>query len=136
MEMKLYVTVALAIIGWWLGHYLSQRKDRKNRKHDIRTDYLRNTYNELSRLRSYSKVWDIKEVGESLIKVLSNIELYGSEEQIVLVKSMADEITKDGRLPSINCLINDLRDDLRKELGLGKIEGDVTMFLLDYSHSV
>ena len=48
---------------------------------------------------------------------------------------MAAEITKDGSLPSINGLINDLRDDLRKELQLGKIEGDVTMFLLDYSHN-
>ena len=85
MEIKLYVTIVLAIIGWWLGHYLSQRKDRKNRKHDIRTDYLRNTYDELNRLRSYSTVWNIEEVGESLIKILSNIELYGSKEQIALV---------------------------------------------------
>jgi hypothetical protein len=135
LDFKTFSTIIVAIFGWWVGHYLSQVKDRKNKKRDIRTEYLKNTYRDLNKLRSYSQTLNIDEVGELLVRILGDIELYGTEAQIDLVRMMANEIPNEGKITSISSLIDNLRDDLRKELLLGKIPGQVSMFLVNASHN-
>ena len=38
--LPLLVTAVLTMSGWFVGHWVSTRKDRSNKKRDLRTNYL------------------------------------------------------------------------------------------------
>jgi hypothetical protein len=60
-----------------------------------------------------------------LEKIVSEIQLFGSSEQIKLAKQLANEVAKFEEF-QLDLLINSLRTDLRKQLELEEVEGNVT----------
>lgn len=68
---------------------------------------------------------DISEEGwTKLESVIANIQLFGSPEQVMLAKELAEFIAKGGEF-EMDALINSLRKGLRKQLGLEAVSGNV-----------
>ncbi|MFO8066166.1 MAG: hypothetical protein R6U11_01155, partial [Bacteroidales bacterium] len=61
---------------------------------------------------------------KKLEKVVSDIQLFGNTEQINLVQNMVNEATQKDTF-ELDPLINELRNSLRKELGLREVDGNV-----------
>lgn len=47
--MNIYITIASGMFGLFLGHWLSQRRDFRNKQREIRTQYLIEAYRRLER---------------------------------------------------------------------------------------
>ena len=120
---KIIVTVILAVLGWMVGHYFNSKRIRDQKRRDISTEHLINAYRILTNEIAHRN--KTKERLEKLENILSDIQLFGSNYQVELAKKLADEVASGGKY-KLDPLINSLRDDLRSELHLSKIEGNVT----------
>jgi hypothetical protein len=87
---QLAVTLLVAVLGGWLGHYFSLRRDGANERRNLRISYL---------LEGYRKLEG------------------GSKRQVSLAQQFATEFVRN-RGASLDELIADLRQSLRSELEL------------------
>jgi hypothetical protein len=119
---KIIVTAVIAVLSWIIAHRFNTIRDRDLKRRELITTHLINAYrilaNDITR-REASVERDIK-----LETVISELQLFGSEKQINLTKKLADDVTKGGDF-YVDDLLNELRDDLRKELNLSQVEGNV-----------
>jgi hypothetical protein len=119
---KIFVTVAIAVLGWIVANYFNSRRDRATKRRELITDHLINTHKILTidiTQREPSTDRDYK-----LESVIAELQLFGSEEQIELTKKLTDDINHKQEF-LMDELINNLRNALRKELGLSSIRGNV-----------
>ena len=120
--LKIFVTIFLAVIGWLVGHYFTTKRDVSNKRRELIIQHLIEAYrimaNEVSH-RDKSAERDKK-----FEDILSDIQLFGSSHQINLVKKLIEELSI-GAVVELDPLINSLRDDLRKQLKLRYIEGNI-----------
>ena len=121
--LKIVLSVIIAVIGWIIAHYFTSKRDVSNKKREIRLNYLIEVYLILTNDLTERGNIDSKKA-ERIEKIISQVQLLGSKKQVELVKTLADSIGK-GEIIEYDTLINSLRDDLRKELELEKIEGNV-----------
>lgn len=121
--LKIMLSVIIAVIGWIIAHYFTSKRDVSNKKREIRLNYLIEVYLILTNDLTERGNIDSKKA-ERIEKIISQVQLLGSKKQAELVKTLADSIGK-GEIIEYDTLINSLRDDLRKELELEKIEGNV-----------
>jgi hypothetical protein len=121
-DLKIFITIIVAVLGWIIAHRLNSVRDRSLKRRELITTHLINAYrilaNDITR-REASYERDLK-----LETVISELQLFGSEKQIHLTKKLTDDITKGGDF-YVDDLLNDLRQELRKELNLTPIEGNV-----------
>ena len=120
---ELLIGSLIVVIGWFISHYFSQKRDSKNKKKEIVLDFLIRTYRILSNDISNREIntIDSKYKFECLI---SDLQLFGSIKQVELAKNIALEMRTNGN-SNLDELINDLRDSLREELNLNKVKGNV-----------
>ncbi len=119
---KILITIILAVIGWVVGYYFTTRKDINQKRRDLSIEHLINAYRILTNEISHRK--ETKENNTQLENILSDIQLFGSEEQVQLAKDLANTVASGGEF-QLDPLINSLRNDLRKMIGLKKIKGNV-----------
>lgn len=120
--LKISTTIILAVIGWIFAHKYTSKRDVFNKKREIRIEHLINAYRTLA--------YDVcartanKKVSEALISVLTDVQLFGSTEQIEMAHVLMDEAAS--RKPyNLDPLLNSLRNDLRLQLNLKGIDGNV-----------
>jgi len=118
--LKITVTILLAVIGWVVGHYFTTKRDKLIKRRDITIEHLINAYRVLTNEISHRSNYDEKKLED----ILSDIQLFGSIEQVELAKALADTVAKREEFP-LDILINSLRDDLRKQLELKRVKGNV-----------
>ena len=126
--LKILVTIILAVLGWSIGHFFTDKRSIKSRRRDLVTEYLIAGYRVLTNEVSHREV--STERNEKLENILSDIQLFGSIEQISLAKAMADTIACGGEF-QLDPLINSLRDDLRSELNLRSATGNIRWLRFD-----
>jgi len=120
--LKIIVTVILAAVGWVIAHYFTDRRQASAKRRDIVTEHLVKAYRVLA--------YDIQQLEsplerlEKLQVVICDIQLFGSVEQIELVKDLISGLVNSGDF-SLDPLINSLRGDLRKQLNLSVVSGNV-----------
>lgn len=119
---KIIITIFLAALGWLIAHYFTAKRDGINKRREIRLQYLINAYQVLTNDISHRDLNPSR--NEKLENLLSDIQLFGSDEQVSLAKKLATDIT-DGIGFELDPLISSLRNDLREELNLSKINGNV-----------
>ena len=119
---QLLVTATVAFTGAFLAHVLSAKRDRTNARRVRRTEFLIDAYRKLESIANRSHVVDTAPV-ESAI---SDIQLFGSPEQVQLAQSFATEFAA-ARTASLDILLRALRKDLRAELELERVP-DRTVF--------
>ncbi len=119
---KIIVTISLAVLGWLVAHYFTAKRDVSNKRRELRLQYLIGAYQVLTNEISHRD--PNPERSFKLENLLSDIQLYGSENQVDLAKQLATDVAA-GIGFELEPLIKSLRDDLRKELHLSKISGNV-----------
>lgn len=122
---KVLVTVVLAVLGWIVAHWFTSNRDMKNKRREIRTNYLINVYRKIDSSiepEEYSREWC-----ESLQEAVAEVQLFGSEEQIELAHKFSELLLskKEVNQKILKELMQDLRSSLRSELGLKSVDSNI-----------
>ncbi|AHJ11750.1 hypothetical protein [Sulfurospirillum multivorans] len=120
--LKIIITICLAVIGWLIAHSFTARRDLKNKQRELSTTHLINAYRILTNDVANRELTDERK--EKLENILADIQLFGSKKQVEFAKNLAITVA-EGNQFELNPLINSLRNDLRKELNLSKVEGNI-----------
>lgn len=125
MDWKLFaqlaVTLIVAVLGGWFGHYLSIHRERAGERRKLRVSYLLEAYR---RLEGASNRNDSKRYRPDLESAIADIQLLGSPHQVSLATQFAIEMAK-ARTSSLDDLLFDLRQSLRTELELEPVSEKV-----------
>ena len=122
----LLVTVAIAIGGWYVVDILAVKRDRANKQRDLRSEYLITTFNKLANA-SWREPKPGSQYFTDMETAIADIQLFGTHSQITKAGAMIDEFQRT-RSASLDELLRDLRDDLRREMDLPEIEENVRWF--------
>ena len=122
--LPLLVTAALAIAGWYVVHRLSMNRDQENKRRDLRIEYLLEAYR---RLENAANRQDLSGYAQELESALADIQLLGSEHQVLLAHEFATSMAKN-RTASLDPLVADIRSELRRELKLEPIPDRIVVF--------
>jgi hypothetical protein len=120
--LKIVITIALAVVGWLIAHNFTSRRDVACKRRDISLVHLINAYRILTNDISHRIQTD--ERTKLLENLLSDIQLFGSVDQVDMARLLASEVATSDEF-ELDPLINSLRDDLRTQLQLPPIEGNV-----------
>jgi hypothetical protein len=125
MDWKLFLSIgvpALVVVtGWFLAHWLTARRDLASKKREQRLKALEACY---MRIATSSNRDFTAESMEKLEIFVSEIQLYGTPHQISLMGTMVNSF-KAGEKVSYDALLADLRDTIRGQLALERVEGPV-----------
>ncbi len=119
---QLASSVLIAVVVAYTTHYLTTRRDLKNRRQEQRVSYLIAAYHAFSSVCNRDRT-DNNDKIVLIEQAIASIKLLGSRDQIRLVQRLETEIVSHGGF-SAGDLLGDLRDSLRKELGLMAIDFD------------
>ena len=120
-NLSIFLPVFTAVFGWTIGYYLTIRKSRLDKKRDISTENM---------IRIYRIICDKlhRESGNELYKefehISTDLQLFGTKRQIKFVKEIMRSIVEHDEITDFEDLINDIRNHLRKELYLEKLESN------------
>jgi hypothetical protein len=127
--LKIAIGVVLAVVGWIVGYRLASRNTREQKRRDLTTEHLISAYRILTNEISHRK--ETPERSLKMENILSDIQLFGSPFQVEMAKRLADEVANGGEF-QLDPLINSLRDDLRNELKLSPVNGNVKWLRLNH----
>jgi len=119
---SLIITALLVIAGWYIVHRLSDRRSLDEAKRKLVIDHRISAFRVLANEISHRR--PTPERARMIEDLLSEIQLFGSTDEVQLVKDFADLLVKKNEV-DLNGLLNRLRDNLRDQLGLVPIEGNV-----------
>ncbi len=110
--MNIIIPILIALFGLILGHQLTLRRDFKNKKKEIRINYLIEAYRKLERgAIPNAKKFD-KGDFESAI---ADIQMLGNPEQVNIAYEFAIEASQDNG-SKLQKLLENIRMELRNEL--------------------
>jgi hypothetical protein len=117
-----FLTWMSVAIGWVVTHYLTKRRDIENEKRKIRTQYLVDVFRFLATNISNRDI--SREYWRKFEDTISDIQLFGTPSQILLLKEIIDQIVS-GDPFELDPILNDIRGHLRKDLGLEVVDDNV-----------
>jgi crotonobetainyl-CoA:carnitine CoA-transferase CaiB-like acyl-CoA transferase len=126
MERSLLLSVVSSslvagIAGAYLGHWLTYRREKKNRLQEQRIQYLIQAYRAFSKANNNPQLC---EVADDLEQAVADIQLLGSPELIHLVQRFSEEFARKQEA-SLDEVLANIRKDLRNELGESPVSGRI-----------
>ena len=131
--MKWDLTVSLAIpaiigvVGWYVVNLLAARRDRANKRREIRTQYLLHAYRSIA-AASYRIVDE--EVAKGVESAIQDIQLFGNTIMIDLARTYQEELVQT-RKTNPSPLLRTLRGEIRRELGLPQVQQELFWIRID-----
>lgn len=119
---KIAITVAVAVLGWIIGHYINSRRDVRLKRQETTTKYLIEAYRTLSHDINSRVLTDERKT--KLENLIADVQLFGSVEQINLANDLVNALVR-GEKYNLDPLLNSLRGDLREQLKLEKVEDNI-----------
>jgi hypothetical protein len=120
MVWELLITSSIIIFGWFIVNLLSSRRDRVNKRLDLKAKYLIEAWYKLDELAAT----EADEVSPDFNKIIANIQLFGSKRQILLINKVIEDISqKQGA--DLRELMMELRQEIRKDLNMEFIPENV-----------
>jgi hypothetical protein len=117
------LTFLTVIGGWYRVNELSARRDLENERRKLRVGYLVEMYEKLDKI---GREGHLKADFDSLDEAIAKIQLIGSKGQIDLLTKFAKALANSNAdTNSLEKLVQSMRDTLRKELDMEKVEGPV-----------
>lgn len=116
MDWPSLIPLESALIGGFVVHLLTGRRDRSNKRREQRIGYLIDAYRRLEACSQRIAPTDTAK----LESAVADIQLFGSPHQVALVQQFARDFALEGSA-SLDALLQDLRDDLRCELRLESV---------------
>jgi hypothetical protein len=120
--LKILVTICLSVLGLVCSHYFTSKRTTNNKRRDLTTDFLIEAFRILTTKIAHRK--ETEDRAQEIENLVSDIQLFGSNEQVEMAKKLADEVAQGGAF-DLDPIINSLRDSLRSELGLKAVNGNV-----------
>ena len=117
------------MVGWWVGHAFNSSRDRKNKRREVRVQYLIEAYRQLEAGTCRGPI-DQTEFGRGFESAIADIQLFGTDDQARMAKALATAIATRQENASAGPLLISLRDALRSELGLGALREEPIHFRL------
>lgn len=121
-------SIIVVIFGWYVAHYLTRRRDQANKRRDLRVQYLIEAYRNLEFASNRTLTAD---VAPFLEKAVADIQLFGTPKQVQLAQDFAVGFAKN-RSHSLDPLMRELRQDLRKELDLESVQPEIKYLRIFY----
>lgn len=90
-----------------------------NRRREQRIGYLVSAFRGLSKANNHPRLW---EVADDLEQAISDIQLFGTPEQVRLAQRFGEDLGKT-QAAELDSLLTELRNSLRKELGMKAVPG-------------
>lgn len=118
---QLVATFFVAVLGWWIGHGLSARRDLANDRRKLRVTYLLEAYR---RLEGGSNRINQESYRAQIESAIADIQLLGSPEQVAMAREFAFTMAQD-REASLDDLLFDLRRSLRDELQIEPVRESI-----------
>lgn len=119
IALPLLAGIAGIVIGAFVTHRLTSRRDRANRRSEMRIDYLLNAYRSLAAASNRDGQRSASDA-RAFEQALDDIQLLGSSEQAERAAQLALTMAAKGGA-SADDLLKALRDDLRAELDLAAL---------------
>jgi len=133
--LTLTVPVILALTGWLIVNYLTTKREINAKKRELVTKYQIEAFSSLNTFFTYLLIQrnPSSEVRDNFNKSVSMIQLLGSPSQITKFSSILEPMKQleSGSLKGseVEGLLLDLRDELRKELGLHQVDKKIISML-------
>ena len=124
--LKIIISIVVAVLGWIIAHYFTSKREIKNKRREIRVEFLIRAYLKLENAIQR----EFNEISADLESVSADIQLFGTEEQILLVKTILDDLANKGDADLVY-LLKSLRYDLRAELQLSHTEEIIQYLRVD-----
>lgn len=135
--LQFIVGVALAILGWVIGHRFTSARDVNNSQRTVRVAALAAAYSALVR-SGIDGVILRRDVDGTVINGAKQVEdavalvhLYGTQEQSNLASKYANQFAREGGGEATE-LVNALRKDIRESLGDRDVEGQPHYLRVNY----
>jgi hypothetical protein len=125
----LLTTTVVAVAGWLVGHALNAHRDRRNKRREIRVQYLIEAYRHLESGTCRGSIHGM-EFAAPFESAIADIQLLGTTDQARMAKDLATAIAQRRADASAGPLLMSLRDALREELGLDSINEEPVHFRL------
>ena len=125
---SLLVSIPVAVAGWVVAHRLAVERDQILKRQNVRVEHLLSAYGRLESSfgpseSSSSPVRDQR----AFECAIADIQLLGSQEQADLAKELALNIASN-RGAALKPILESLRSELRRELGLPEAQGSLFFF--------
>jgi len=111
--------VALVVVA--LSLFFTARRETTGRRREQRIGYLVAAYRGLSKANNHPRLY---EVADDLEQAISDIQLFGTPEQIRLAQNFGEQLAKT-QAAELDPLLTELRNSLRNELGQKAVPGRV-----------
>lgn len=116
MELKIIIPSVLIIVGWFAVNWLTSKREFNNKRREIRIQYLIETYRSIaSAANRQETITDSQKL--KIEAAIEDIQLLGNEIQLKALNDMIFIRNND-----FNVILNVLRNDLRQELRLQKVD--------------
>lgn len=117
------MTAILTLFLYFKWDSLAAIRDRANKQRDLRIEYLISAYSKLANATQRAPESGSQYFAD-VETAMADIQLFGTDSQIEKARRTMDEFQKEGHL-TLNELLKDLRDNLRRDMELSKIKRDV-----------
>jgi hypothetical protein len=116
----------LVVVGWFLGNYLTNEQALRNRQAELRTAYMIDAYEKFATAANREMTPEYAAMIETAV---AKVQLFGTPAEIGAVNHFLDTWNQPqaDRIPrgDLNPILFALRDSLRQEIALPRIEGPV-----------
>lgn len=109
-----FVAAAIVVVGWFAVNRLNSKRERANKRRDIRTQCLIDAYRRIARNGNRPPS---REQFSEIELALAEWQLFGTADQIDLTREAIERLVKRKEAQA-DALLGAIRDDLRAELGL------------------
>ena len=120
----LIVTTIVAIASWYVVHRLSIDCDQRNKRRDLRIQYLIEAYR---RLEGAAHRADLSAFAREVESALTDVQLFGTERQVQLAHEFAEAMARD-RTAALDPLVANIRSELRSALRLEAVPDRIVVF--------
>ena len=119
LQVMVSALVALAVVT--ATHVLTVYRDRRNRRQEQRIGYLVSAFRGLAKANNHPR---LHEVADDVEQAIADLQLFGTPKQIQLARQFATDLGTT-QVADLYELLNELRNNLRQELGREPVVGNV-----------
>jgi hypothetical protein len=135
--LQVFVGVALAILGWVIGHRFTSARDVNNSQRAVRVAALTEAYRALVRsgidgvMIKRAEDGNVTNGAKPVEDAIALVHLYGTQEQSVLASKYATQVANEGGGDATK-LVNALRKEIRENLGGCDVEAQPCYLRVGY----
>lgn len=116
MNNDLIIQCIITVIGWIVVYIFAIRQNTQIKKKEVTIEYLIQAWGKLENASNRKD----NRYNTEIETAIADIQLFGTKRQIELAQQFAEEIARNKESSTLELLVL-LREDLRKELKLGRV---------------